>query len=76
MDQLKKRRNNAITRKIWYSKHPKTLGSGKIESCGEVIDGIEYELHGIGCAIHFPTESVDFDYGSNNRIDGFDEWRL
>lgn len=50
--------------------------SGKIERCGEVIDGVEYELHGIGCAIHFPTESVDFDYGSNNRIDGFDEWRL
>ena len=50
--------------------------SGQIERCGEVIDGVEYELHGIGCAIHFPAESVDFDYGSNNRIDGFDEWRL
>lgn len=50
--------------------------SGNIERCGEVIDGIEYELHGIGCAIYFPTDSVDFDYGSNNRIDSFDEWRL
>ncbi|MBJ7372066.1 MULTISPECIES: DUF6896 domain-containing protein [Pseudomonas] len=50
--------------------------SGQIERCGEVNDGVEYELHGIGCAIHFPNESVDFDYGSNNRIDGFDEWRL
>lgn len=50
--------------------------SGQIERCGEVIDGVEYELHGIGCAIHFPAESVDFDYGTNNRIDGFDEWRL
>ena len=50
--------------------------SGQIERCGEIIDGVEYELHGIGCAIHFPAESVDFDYGSNNRIDGFDEWRL
>jgi len=50
--------------------------SGQIERCGEVNGGVEYELHGIGCAIHFPNESVDFDYGSNNRIDGFDEWRL
>ncbi len=33
-------------------------------------------MHGVGCAIHFPTESVDFDYGSNSRTDGFDIWRL
>lgn len=50
--------------------------SGQIERCGEIIDGVEYELHGVGCAIHFPTELVDFDYGPNNRIDGFDVWRL
>ncbi|WP_446739719.1 DUF6896 domain-containing protein [Pseudomonas sp. TH15] len=54
--------------RLWRSK--------KIERCGEIINGIQYELHGVGCAIHFPTESVDFDYGSNNRIDGFDAWRL
>ena len=50
--------------------------SGQIERCGEIIDGVEYELHGVGCAIHFPIELVDFDYGPNNRIDGFDVWRL
>jgi hypothetical protein len=48
----------------------------KIERRGEIINGIQYELHGVGCAIHFPSESVDFDYGSNDRIDGFDVWRL
>lgn len=50
--------------------------SGQIERCGQITNGIQYELHGVGCAIHFPSESVDFDYGSNNRINGFDVWRL
>jgi len=50
--------------------------SNQIQRCGKITDTVEYELHGVGCAIHFPTESVDFDYGSNNRIDGFDVWRL
>ncbi|WP_460111675.1 DUF6896 domain-containing protein [Pseudomonas sp. S3_H04] len=50
--------------------------SGKIERCGKMTNGIQYELHGVGCAIHFPSESVNFDYGSNNRINGFDVWRL
>jgi hypothetical protein len=54
--------------RLWRSK--------QIERCGEITDEIQYELHGVGCAIHFPSESVDFDYGSNSRIDGFDAWRL
>ncbi|QHF51563.1 MULTISPECIES: hypothetical protein [Pseudomonas] len=54
--------------RLWRSK--------QIERCGEITDEIQYELHGVGCAIHFPSESVDFDYGSNSRIDGFDVWRL
>ncbi|SEO38667.1 hypothetical protein [Pseudomonas sp. ok266] len=54
--------------RLWRSK--------QIERCGEITDEIKYELHGVGCAIHFPSESVDFDYGSNSRIDGFDVWRL
>ncbi|KAA8739103.1 hypothetical protein FE275_19240 [Pseudomonas koreensis] len=54
--------------RLWRSK--------QIERCGEITDEIQYELHGVGCAIHFPSESVDFDYGSDNRIDGFDVWRL
>ena len=54
--------------RLWRSK--------QIERCGEITDEIQYELHGVGCAIHFPSESVDFDFGSNSRIDGFDVWRL
>lgn len=54
--------------RLWRSK--------QIERCGEINHETQYELHGVGCAIHFPSESVDFDYGSGGRIDGFDVWRL
>ncbi|MFJ2530078.1 DUF6896 domain-containing protein [Pseudomonas helmanticensis] len=50
--------------------------SGKIEHCGQTTNGIQHELHGVGCAIHLPSESVNFDYGSNKKINGFDVWRL
>lgn len=50
--------------------------SNQIQRCGKITEDVQYELHGIGCAIQFPAESVDFDYGSNNRTDGFDVWRL
>lgn len=43
---------------------------------GEVSDGINYELHGVGCRVYFPEVCVDFDYGPDERIDGFDVWRL
>ncbi|WP_285416441.1 hypothetical protein [Pseudomonas sp. efr-133-TYG-5] len=48
----------------------------KIKRCGEITKGIQYELHGAGCFIHFPSETINFDYGPNNRVDGFDIWRL
>ncbi|MFJ2358477.1 DUF6896 domain-containing protein [Pseudomonas fluorescens] len=37
--------------RLWRSK--------QIERCGEITDEIQYELHGVGCAIHFPSESVE-----------------
>ncbi|QJI41403.1 hypothetical protein HKK52_10905 [Pseudomonas sp. ADAK2] len=48
----------------------------KIERCGTVMDNITYELHGVGCVVHLPEASIDFDYGPDGRIDGFDVWRL
>jgi hypothetical protein len=33
-------------------------------------------LHGIGCRINLSTGSVDFNYGPNGEINGFDVWRL
>lgn len=42
-----------------------------------LLDGrLKYFFHGIGCSVRITeTEVVDFDYGSNGRIDGFDQWR-
>jgi hypothetical protein len=37
---------------------------------------ITYELHGVGCAVYFPDLCIDFDYGPDDRTDGFDVWRL
>lgn len=37
----------------------------------------KYFFHGVGCAVHIDKKDIiDFDYGANGRIDGFDEWRL
>jgi len=50
--------------------------TNKIERCGTIVGDITYELHGVGCAIYLPEACVDFDYGTDGRIDGFDVWRL
>jgi hypothetical protein len=43
---------------------------------GDLLGGITYELHGIGCCFVFEDFEVDFDFGPNGRSDGFDLWRL
>lgn len=48
----------------------------EIPQRGEVTLGVSYELHGVGCRVYFPEVCVDFDYGPNERVDGFDVWRL
>jgi len=49
----------------------------EIEQSGVLNGKYKYFFHGIGCAVHISKKDiVDFDYGSNGRIDGFDEWRL
>jgi hypothetical protein len=50
--------------------------SGKIRRCGVVKGNVTYELHGVGCAVNLPHVLVDFDYGPDGRVDGFDAWRL
>jgi hypothetical protein len=55
-------------RRLWRTK--------AIKRCGRVTRGVKYELHGIGCRINLSTGSVDFDYGPNGEINGFDTWRL
>jgi len=40
------------------------------------LDKFNYSFHGIGCRFDFGDISVDYDYGDQGRIDGFDLWRL
>lgn len=55
-------------RRLWYTK--------AIKRRGRVTRGVKYELHGIGCRINLSTGTVDFDYGPNGEINGFDICRL
>ncbi|WP_370868306.1 hypothetical protein [Pseudomonas sp. MWU12-2311] len=43
---------------------------------GELEGGIQYYKHGYGCAVSLSTGAVDFDFGDQGEIDGFDVWRL
>ncbi|MCS4249896.1 DUF6896 domain-containing protein [Pseudomonas sp. BIGb0164] len=50
--------------------------TNKIPRCGVLTDGVEYELHGVGCSVYLTDRCIDFDYGPGGRVDGFDPWRL
>ncbi len=44
---------------------------------GVLGDKYKYFYHGAGCRVHLTEDEViDFDFGVNGRIDGFDQWRL
>lgn len=43
---------------------------------GELAGGGDYFIHGFGCAVRLPDKSVDFDFGDDGQIDGFDWSRL
>ncbi|WP_248748026.1 hypothetical protein [Pseudomonas sp. MWU12-2037] len=47
-----------------------------IPNRGELEGGIQYYKHGYGCAVSLSTGAVDFDFGDQGEIDGFDVWRL
>jgi hypothetical protein len=36
----------------------------------------KYFFHGIGLCVELKDKIVDFDFGEDDRIDGFDAWRL
>ncbi|WLI09330.1 hypothetical protein PSH66_13675 [Pseudomonas sp. FP597] len=48
----------------------------KIPQRGSIANEVTYELHGIGCRVYLAETCIDFDYGPDERIDGFDRWRL
>lgn len=43
---------------------------------GELEGGVRYFKHGYGCAVSLPNGTVDFDFGAQGEIGGFDAWRL
>jgi len=43
---------------------------------GRLSDGAEFFKHGYGCAIKYAGGAVDFDFGREGEIDGFDASRL
>lgn len=43
---------------------------------GILPGGVKYYKHGYGCAVHLKDGTVDFDFGENGEINGFDTWRL
>ncbi|WP_349736563.1 DUF6896 domain-containing protein [Pseudomonas jessenii] len=47
-----------------------------ISTYGELDGGIRYFKHGYGCAVSLSTGKVDFDFGEQGEIGGFDVWRL
>ena len=47
-----------------------------ISQHGKLLGGISYFKHGYGCAVNLPSGKVDFDFGDEGQIDGFDIWRL
>lgn len=48
----------------------------EIPQIGELSGGISYFKHGYGCAVHLPGGAVNFDFGLDGEIDGFNASRL
>ncbi|WLT32336.1 hypothetical protein [Geothrix sp. PMB-07] len=42
----------------------------------DVEQQFEYAFHGAGCRVETPEGPIDWDFGDNGRVDGFDLWRL
>jgi hypothetical protein len=38
--------------------------------------GFTFYKHGFGCSVDGPEWGIDFDFGADGQIDGFDAWRL
>ncbi len=68
VEELQKEFNTKHLLKGWKTKIiPK---NGVLES------GAEYDFHGVGCFITINNITVNFDFGPDDRYDGFDLWRL
>lgn len=48
----------------------------EIPMSGELDCGGYYYKHGLGCDVRFSGKRVDFDFGKNGEVGGFDAWWL
>ncbi|MEO9895961.1 MAG: hypothetical protein ABJD13_08075 [Paracoccaceae bacterium] len=48
----------------------------KLEQHGSLREDGEYQFHGVGCWIKRGQREVDFDFGHDLLLGGFDLWRL
>lgn len=48
---------------------------GRIPKRGQIGD-FEFVFHGVGCTINTPLHSIDFDFGPEGMVGGFDAFRL
>jgi hypothetical protein len=46
------------------------------EGCLDKDKKVKFAFHGVGCCIETDEFVLDFDFGPNDRTDGFDAWRL
>src|SRR5688572_13882058 len=65
---------------IFYKKYDRkdllrACHTGTIPRVGK-LQGVSYSFHGIGLYAKNRKIEIDFDFGPDNRIDGFDSWRL
>lgn len=47
-----------------------------VPQTGELSGGGKYFIHGFGCTVKSPDTYVDFDFGEQGQIDGFDCYRM
>lgn len=66
--QMQKEFNTTQLLRGWKSK--------TIPKNGVLNSGVEYDFHGVGCLLTINNLNVDFDFGPDDRYDGFDLWRL
>ncbi len=38
--------------------------------------GLAFTFHGIGCLVEEPDAKIDFDFGPDGTVGGFDSWRI
>lgn len=63
-------------RKIGRRDILKAAAEGVIARSGELADGVQYKMHGVGCLVEYPDHDVDFDFATPEGDVGFDAWRL